>query len=131
MEKEGDKIIHTSFYKSPKIDPAKQFLVSASLWSPRFRLPYKIDMSAPMLAPTSEMLTRGYSGIEYWDLLDARQAGVIRTLNEAEELAGGRDIVLLCFCDTPPIIVTGGKWCHRHVFASWWRVRVGEEVTEL
>jgi hypothetical protein len=36
-------------------------------------------------------------------------------------------LVLLCFEN----IENPGKWCHRTIFAEWWREQTGETVTEI
>lgn len=38
--------------------------------------------------------------------------GILQKLQEMSDLAGGKDIVLLCY-------ETAGKPCHRHLIAEW------------
>ena len=51
----------------------------------------------------------------------------IRKLIAGYELLG-KDVVLLCYED-----VRKGEsdWCHRTIFADWWREKTGEVIPEL
>ena len=63
----------------------------------------------------------------YYERLDAIGVDRIREqLNYYESF--GKPVVLLCFED---IRKGGDNWCHRSVFAKWWKERTGEVISEL
>lgn len=98
--------------------------------APRFKLPYSLAHSVRELAPRKEYFSRplpefkvAYRGD--LDRLGARKvADVLRPIAEAEQ---DHRLVLLCFED----LADPAQWCHRRVFAGWWKDNTGDEVREL
>jgi hypothetical protein len=123
-------MIYTSKFQHKGISNKIYIPVRISRGSPRFKIPYQIEATIPSLMPTYEMWRKGYSGAQYWDLLDARYDEIMTSI-EAIRKGQKRSLVMLCFCDVPLIVVPGGKWCHRQIFADWWKKNTGEEVKEL
>ena len=51
-----------------------------------------------------------------------------KTLQPAiTEQSGDHRLVLLCFED----LSKPGEWCHRRIFADWWKDITGDHVREL
>ena len=122
-------MIFTSRYANPELRSGKYTAVRISLGLPRWKLGYEIN------GAIEELMPKGIFGIEdhdefyrrYFDKLDA--IGVIRIrekLYQFEKL--GKPVVLLCFED---IRKGSWNWCHRNIFASWWKQRTGEIISEL
>ena len=66
--------------------------------------------------------------VAYRQRLD--KLGVPRIRRELQRISnehGGRDLVLLCYEN----LAEPGQWCHRRVFADWWRDMTGEVIEEL
>ncbi|MFF4050421.1 hypothetical protein ACFYZ5_27650 [Streptomyces chartreusis] len=53
-----------------------------------------------------------------------RIAARLRQITDAE---GDHRLVLLCYED----LTKPGLWCHRRIFAAWWKEATGDEVREL
>ncbi|MFE0130191.1 hypothetical protein ACFWY6_01115 [Streptomyces sp. NPDC059037] len=110
--------------------PSQGVPVRITLGGVRFKLPYSLTHSVRELAPRREYLNAAKPEFEkaYRADLDKlgpeRVAALLRQIAEAE---GDHRLVLLCFED----LAKPGLWCHRGVFATWWRERTGDEVREL
>ncbi len=122
-------MIFTSRYANPELKSCKYTAVRISLGLPRWRLDYEIA------GAIDELMPRGIFGIEdydefhrrYFEKLDAIGVDKIREkLHSFEEL--GKPVVLLCFED---IRKGDWNWCHRNIFASWWKQHTGEIIPEL
>lgn len=102
--------------------------VRATLYPPRWRLRYELAATLKELAPTRALFAvhdRARFTPAYVAQLDALGVAEVAARLEAIRQAAGADPVLLCFEDLTR------DWCHRLVFAAWWRVRTGETVLEL
>ena len=71
--------------------------------------------------------TKAAFEVEYRKRLECIGVDYIRKLIAGYELLG-KDVVLLCYED-----VRKGEsdWCHRTIFADWWREKTGEVIPEL
>lgn len=104
--------------------------VATSVGRPRFRLGYELAASVGMLAPHGlrHVDDEGEFTPRYRERLDRFGVEAIRqTLAAIADGAGAPGVVLLCFED----VAREGVWCHRRVFAAYWRERTGQEVREL
>ena len=122
-------MIFTSRYANPELKSCKYTAVRISLGLPRWKLGYEI------VGAIEELMPKGIFGIEdyeefrrrYFDKLDTIGVDRIREkLHRFEEL--GKPVVLLCFED---IRKGDWNWCHRNIFASWWKQHTGEVIPEL
>jgi hypothetical protein len=108
--------------------------VGITVGQPRWPLGYayeRLSLLAPygLLRETDrERFTRAYCA-----RLDA--AGVETVLAALQAISAehdGRDLVLLCYEDLDKVYPDGSQeWCHRQVFAEWWRARTGGIILEL
>ncbi len=98
------------------------------------RLPYRYKRLVG-LAPPSKLFERWKAGTVgqdeytrvYRDHLDSLgPEEVVGQLEKkrAEGGAGGKPLVLLCWCSP-------GEFCHRRVWADWYRSKTGQVVPEL
>ena len=124
--------IYTSRYANRTLRSGKYYAVGISLGKPRFPLGYIVAEQCYELAPNYSMmkLTDDRFKEEYIRKLET--FGVektIKTIREMEARAekSGKDLVLLCFED----IRKPGQWCHRTLFAEWWKEKTGETIEEL
>lgn len=69
------------------------------------------------------MFTRVYRT----DLDQLGPARIALRMWEIADAEGDHRLVLLCFQD----LAKPGLWCHRRVFAAWWKDVTGDEVREL
>lgn len=77
------------------------------------------------------MLAAGYGAKEYHAQLRAVGVEDIRKQLEAvKKAAGRREVLLCCFESLAPDKVAEGQWCHRRLFADWWKEKTGEEIAE-
>ena len=119
--------VFTSRYSNPALAGGERRAVRISMGTPRFRLGYRLDADIPELMPFGlrgrafDSFMAGY--VERLEKAGAARIGAI--LERMQQ--GGRDAVLLCYED----IRKPGAWCHRTMFADWWRERTGETIAEL
>lgn len=104
--------------------------VRTTIGAPKFPLGYELAGSVAMLAPYG-LFSIG-DRVEFEAAYRARldRFGVEkirRVLVAIARDAGAEGVVLLCFED----VGDEGQWCHRTIFAAWWREHTGEEVIEL
>ncbi|WP_432034030.1 hypothetical protein, partial [Streptomyces antibioticus] len=98
--------------------------------APRFKLSYKLTQSVRELAPRAEYFSQPRPAFTtaYRADLDALGAARVAALLEAVAAeAGDHRLVLLCFED----LADPTLWCHRRIFAAWWKDITGDEVREL
>lgn len=104
--------------------------VGITLGRPKFPLKYE-PVYLRQLAPDGSMFhlnEREEFEPKYRQKLDRIGIHEIReTLREISRQNGGRDLVLLCYEN----VTKPGEWCHRQVFADWFREQTGEVVEEL
>lgn len=104
--------------------------VRITLGAPRFRLPYKIAGSVPELAPRREYFSKPLPAFTTAYRADLDRVGAARIAELLQGIADrARDhrLVLLCFED----LADPTLWCHRRIFATWWKDVTGDEVREL
>lgn len=119
--------IYTSRYGNKELAKREDLAkVGITVGTPRFKLAYPVSY-VRMLAPAGlrEIHDRAEFEPRYFAQLDALGVDAIR--GRLAEVAGGRDVVLLCFED----LAQPGKWCHRRVFADYWFEKTGEAIAEL
>ncbi len=123
--------LYTARYANRNLATHPAAKVQTSLGAPKFRLPYHLAATMRELAPAGWMLNKSEAEFAdlYAQLLERRV--VVEFFAERFTLiaadAGVDDLVLLCFED----IRKPGLFCHRRVFAEWWRAQTGQVVDEL
>lgn len=120
--------LFTSRYQ--RFRPDQGVPVRTTVGAPRFVLDYQLAVEAALIKPTYPMLRldeRPYRAA-YEARLNATGVDAIRAELAAIAAEAGQDrLVLLCFCD----LSRPDAWCHRRMFADWWRRHTAEEVPEL
>ncbi len=124
--------IFTSRYNNKKLQGQDYYPVGISIGSPRYNLGYILRDKCYALAPTGAMLHLDYGPYreQYMDKLNRTGADkIISIINQLEMKAmdEGKELVLLCYED----IRNGDDWCHRTLFAEWWKEHTGEIIEEL
>ena len=106
-------------------------MVRITLGPPRFKLPYRVVGDLRGLAPKSEFLRDPLPvfRVKYRTTLEQRGGAryFARRLEGIATAAGVDALVLLCFED----LRKPGLWCHRRLFAEWWRQQTAMIVPEL
>lgn len=124
--------IKTSRYGNKRLREPGCYPVGISIGAPKFKLGYDLREQCYTLAPKGTMLHLDYDPYKeaYFNKLDALGAqkviNIVRRL-ESRAAQEGKTLVLLCFED----IRKPGEWCHRTLFAEWWKNQTGEEIEEL
>lgn len=110
--------------------PQQGIPVRITLGGVRFKLPYALTHVVRELAPRRDYLsapepefTKAYRA-DIDRIGPERIATLLQRIAQAE---GDHRLVLLCFED----LARPGLWCHRRLFAAWWKERTGDEVREL
>jgi hypothetical protein len=104
--------------------------VVTSIGEPKFPYDATRRASCKMLAPYGVNMGADIKTFteRYRDRLD--NYGVEKIMGRfnliANEHEEGR-LVLLCFED----ITKPGKWCHRRLFADWWKEKTGVEIPDI
>lgn len=124
-------MIYTSRFANPELKTGKYTAVRISLGGPRWNTGYTIAGVISDLAPKG-LMGKKYEEkaafeIAYWNRLNAIGVQRIQEQLSAYERLG-KDIVLLCFED---VRKGGDNWCHRTIFAQWWREQTGINIPEL
>jgi len=110
--------------------PPQGVPVRITLGAPRFKLPYSLHYAVRELAPRREYLTKPlpeFTAAYRSDLDQVGPARVAERLREIADTEKDHRLVLLCFED----LAEPGLWCHRRIFAAWWKEVTGDEVREL
>lgn len=110
--------------------PTQGVPVRITLGAPRFKLAYPLTHSVRELAPRRDYLSRPEPEFTTAYRADLDQLGPVRIaerLRQITEAEGDHRLVLLCFED----LSDPKQWCHRTVFASWWKDVTGDAVREL
>lgn len=121
--------LFTARYANRNLNDKDYTKVKISLGTPKWKLGYTLDGEMKDLMPFG--LFREYDEYEtfkpaYFKRLDS--IGVDRIQRQLNHFLGfGKDVVLLCFED----IRKESDWCHRTAFAEWYRLRTGNEISEL
>lgn len=123
-------MIYTSGFSNPELKTGKYTAVRISVGSPRWKVGYDISGAISELMPKGifgKYETKAAFEVEYRKRLECIGVDYIRKLIAGYELLG-KDVVLLCYED-----VRKGEsdWCHRTIFADWWREKTGEVIPEL
>lgn len=124
-------MIYTSRYSNPELKSGKYTAVRISIGTPRWQTGYTIAGAIKCLMPYGLLGTYdndklGYER-EYRKLIE--KAGVSAIKAQLEEYTKlGKDVVLLCYED---IRKGENDWCHRTMFAEWWKEKTGESIEEL
>jgi len=122
----------TARYWCSGIVPSGLAPVRITLGAPRFPLRFGLAGEIPNLVPPRSTFRKPYLGptafrAVYGSMLDGIGVDRIRAQVDAIRETSGADPVLLCFED----VRDGADWCHRLIFAEWWREQTGEPVLEL
>ena len=123
--------IYTSRFSNPVLRQECYTAVRISLGAPRWKLGYSLDGAIKDLMPVGLLgkYDEDMEGFkkEYFKRLDC--IGVDKIKRQLQPLEHkGNDIVLLCYED---IRKGPNDWCHRVMFAEWWKLRTGELIEEL
>ncbi|MDH6624342.1 hypothetical protein M2271_002144 [Streptomyces sp. LBL] len=110
--------------------PPQGVPVRITLGGVRFKLPYSLTHSVRELAPR-----RDYLSVPEPDFTTAYRADLDRLgperiaarLRQIAEAENDHRLVLLCFED----LSAPRQWCHRRIFAAWWKEATGDAVREL
>ncbi|MCA1728585.1 MAG: DUF488 domain-containing protein [Actinobacteria bacterium] len=128
--------LYTSYWQNPDLVDQAVAKVGISRGVPRGKqaknLPYRYKR-LPALFPSRNLLKRWNAGTidpdayarVYRDYLDS--LGPEEMTGQLEKKSAGdgeTPLVLLCFCSP-------GEFCHRRVWADWYRENTGQEVPEL
>ena len=123
--------IYTSRFSNPELKNGKYTAFRISVGSPRWDTGYRIDGEIKDLMPFG--LLGKYDNdkegfrLRYFAKLDT--IGIYRLKQLLQAFASaGKDVVLLCYED---VRKGDDNWCHRVMFAEWWKERTGEEIKEL
>ena len=110
--------------------PPQGVPVRITLGAPRFKLPYVIKYAMRELAPRREYFSKCRSEFTAAYRADLDRMGAVRVAERLQEIAGVEQdhrLVLLCFEE----LSDPAQWCHRRIFAAWWKEVTGDEVREL
>lgn len=122
-------MIYTSRYQNPELATGRYTVVGVTRGKPKFPLKYELAGNIIEIAPPGYLFNeydRGRFTPRYFQHMDRQGARKIaHILAQYERL--GKDVVLCCFED----VRKPNEWCHRLVFAEWWRSRTGEDIPEL
>ena len=124
--------IWISRYSNKELQSGKYYPVGISIGKPKWPLGYELRDQCYQLAPKGYMLQMDivpFTAI-YEEKLDNIGIGnITRILEGYKDKAKkeGKEVVLLCYED----VRKEGEWCHRTIFANWWRKKTGEIIREL
>jgi hypothetical protein len=132
--------LYTSYWKNgalalPPHDKALKLGISRG--GPRRRVPYKyLMLREEPFAPSRRLLTwwrrpgvRTPEDAEVYEreyLLQLEVAGVEGVSAQLERKVAGTNETVILLCHEEP-----GEFCHRRLFARWWREQTGQEIPEL
>jgi hypothetical protein len=122
--------LFTSYYYHPALRSGDYYTVRISQGTPRF-LKYTLDNSFPEIMPSWSMIKmtdfEEYQR-QYLNLLERIGIDIISCRIEfLQQVAAGKPLVLLCYED----LRKPELWCHRTIFAEWWRQQTGVIILEL
>ena len=124
--------IWTSRYSNKQLLNEGYYPVGISIGKPRFNMGYVIREQCYSLAPKGYMLHMEKDPYvkEYIKKIeDIGTEKIIDMVRQMDKVAqsNGEELVLLCFED---VRIPEG-WCHRRLFADWWKEKTGESIEEL
>lgn len=125
----------TARYQNRNLYSKKHVLVRISRYAPRFKTCYRINAVLRGIIPSEKCFRNRFDeqlfANDYLRQLNCSPKIIdeIKYLKWffQSEIDSGKELVLLCFED----IREDGVFCHRRIFADWWRKRTGEIVEEL
>ena len=123
-------MIYTSRFSNPELKTGKYTAVRISVGSPRWKVGYDISGAISELMPKGifgKYETKAAFEVEYRKRLECIGTAYIRKLLAGYETLG-KDVVLLCY---EAVRKGESDWCHRTIFADWWREKTGEVIPEL
>ena len=122
-------MIYTSRYSNPELRSGKYTVVGITRGAPKFPLHYHLAGNIMEIAPPGYLFNeydRSRFMPSYFRHMDrVGVSGIHKILSSYEAI--GKPVVLCCYED----VRKAGEWCHRLVFAEWWKSRTGERITEL
>jgi hypothetical protein len=98
--------------------------------APRWKLADPLDHPVRELAPWGPYFGKALPEFTSGFRADLDKVGAPRIaelLQAITEQARDHRLVLLCFED----LSKPGEWCHRRIFADWWKDTTGDDVREL
>jgi hypothetical protein len=110
--------------------PSQGVPVRITLGGVRFKLPYSLTHSVRELAPRRDYLSASEPEFTAAYRADLDQIGPARIAERLREIVNAEQdhrLVLLCFED----LSDPTQWCHRRIFAAWWKDVTGDDVREL
>ena len=132
--------LYTSYWKNEALalpPHDKALKVGISRGGPRRRMPYTyLMLREEPFAPSRRLLTwwhrpgvRTAQDEEVYEreyLLQQEAAGVEEIGAQLERKVAGTSDTVILLCHEEP-----GEFCHRRLFARWWREQKGQEIPEL
>ena len=119
--------IFTSRFSNPELKKGIYTLVRISMGTPKWKIGYRIDGELPDLMPFG-LKGRAFAFFQQGYLARLDKIGVEKIKSRLQQFqSDNKDLVLLCYED----IRKPGSWCHRTMFAEWWRKMTGETIEEL
>lgn len=122
-------MIYTSRYSNPALKSGEYTVVGITRGAPKFPLQYQLSGNIMEIAPPGYLFNeydRGRFTPSYFRHMDRTGVAKIWQILRGYE-ALGKPVVLCCFED----VRKPGEWCHRLVFAEWWKARTGDAIEEL
>jgi uncharacterized protein YeaO (DUF488 family) len=130
-------MIHTSYYQNKRLIAAQKAgtlaVVQTSNGPPRWGA--KVDWNIEALFPPLALVHAAHAGAIsqaafetlYTKHLDDQAADIIDALRRLESELAPVELVLACF----EALKKPGQFCHRRMFAAWWKSKTGETIPEL
>lgn len=123
-------MLYTSRFQNPELKTGNYTVVRISLGAPRWKIAYSIAGAIKEIMPAGLLKIEDINEFaeKYYKRLDSFGVDVIRQQLQQYE-SFGKPVVLCCFED----VRKGGinNWCHRTIFAKWWKAKTGEDIEEL
>jgi hypothetical protein len=127
-ERSDETPIFTGRYQNRRLASGLFVAVPISLGLPRWKLRYPLEGKLGLLCPSWSYLRSPRPVYEQKYLSGLAKIGVDRIGFDLDQYArSGMPAVLLCFED----LREPGNWCHRRLFADWWREQTGHDIPEL
>jgi hypothetical protein len=117
--------IFTSYYANKQAQSSEYTQIGISIGKNRWA---KVDIYLTNIAPTWDMVKLTDQEVYrklYFEKLDT--VGVDNIRESFESISSEKPLVLLCYEN----ISKPGQWCHRTMFAEWWKEKTGEVIEEL
>ena len=129
MTERDSNMIYTSRYQNHELRSGLYTVVGITRGAPRFALGYTLAGNILDIAPPSWLFNENNRSIFTQKYCQNIQAIGVKRLTDI--LTGytqlGKDLVLCCYED----VRKPNEWCHRLVFAEWWKEQTGEIIPEL